>query len=366
MVDNWHYIFKGIMLCLSIQLLPISFFLLKHSSKRKRILGVFIVLLMLAFSRGIYYQAIEGILVLVSIIRHSLEIFFPPCLYLYIVLADKPKLNVSKHFIFPIIYSIFFILLYTTNIDLYLNNVSSFSIITSNSILFYFVIYLLLGIRFFRKNIDLNLKSRASSKFRIFYYTINVYEIFNIGLVAALANSKYLLPSLHDSLSKILLSQTSIIFMTIMSVLLVLFLIFYIITELSLFREYYLGENIKKHKPFSNNNQKDIAYELERLVVDKKMYLDPGIKINVIALKLNINSNVLLEYFKEDLKMPFNDYINTLRISEFKNRILLVENERYNIIGVAKLCGFNSGATFYRYFKKLEGISPKEYISNIS
>ncbi len=53
----------------------------------------------------------------------------------------------------------------------------------------------------------------------------------------------------------------------------------------------------------------------------------------------------------------FNNYLNLCRIKKATEYI----NQGYKITAVYGLCGYNDFSTFYRNFKKIMGISPKQY-----
>ena len=252
MIENWNYVYKGIILCLCLQLLPISFVLIKQFSRRKKILGIFVLLLALAFSRHLFYTSITESTILASIYRYSLEVFFPPCIYLYIVLANKTDLGIFKHFIFPITYSLFFVILNLFSTNLISLNADLFSVIIPNTLSIYYLIYFVLGIKAFKNELDLRLKNKAIVKFKLFYYTIYIYELYNF-LISAIISIN--LHWLKNPPIEFLENQTSQLIITLVSILLVLFLILYVLTELPLFREYYTGENLKKSKPLSLNQK---------------------------------------------------------------------------------------------------------------
>jgi AraC-like DNA-binding protein len=58
----------------------------------------------------------------------------------------------------------------------------------------------------------------------------------------------------------------------------------------------------------------------------------------------------------------FYDYINTLRIEEFKRLISIPDNQKFTFMALAYDCGFNSKSAFNRFFKKSTGLSPSAYI----
>ena len=56
--------------------------------------------------------------------------------------------------------------------------------------------------------------------------------------------------------------------------------------------------------------------------------------------------------------------MNTFRINEFKERVLLKENKDLTIMAVAYDSGFNSKTVFNTFFKKIEAITPNMYLKN--
>ncbi|HDR04981.1 MAG TPA: AraC family transcriptional regulator [Candidatus Marinimicrobia bacterium] len=64
------------------------------------------------------------------------------------------------------------------------------------------------------------------------------------------------------------------------------------------------------------------------------------------------------ELLNQKMNQNFFDFINKLRIEEFKKRRQYPEFDHLSILGLALECGFNSKAAFYRAYKKFEGGSP--------
>ena len=69
-------------------------------------------------------------------------------------------------------------------------------------------------------------------------------------------------------------------------------------------------------------------------------------------------SNSINAYYKEN----FRTIINKKRIEEVKKRLLNNNLNNLSFLGLAKDCGFNSEASFYRIFKKTVGLTPKQYL----
>lgn len=78
--------------------------------------------------------------------------------------------------------------------------------------------------------------------------------------------------------------------------------------------------------------------------------------------KLNISKNHLINLFRRQYNMTPVKYANKLRIE--KSMELLYKNEN-NILTIALQCGFGSLSTFYKFFNKQVGLTPKQYIKTI-
>jgi len=101
---------------------------------------------------------------------------------------------------------------------------------------------------------------------------------------------------------------------------------------------------------------------LIRNLEEKQPYLDPEITISRLSELLDVKIEFLSEVLNSRLKQNFFDFINKYRIEEFKIQSILKANNHLSIMGIAYNCGFNSKASFYRAFRKFEGMSPTDYI----
>ena len=105
---------------------------------------------------------------------------------------------------------------------------------------------------------------------------------------------------------------------------------------------------------------------LIRDMEEKQPYLDPEITISRLSEMLNVRTELLSEVLNSRLDQNFFDFINRYRVCEFKNQCTLKVNSHLSIMGIAYNCGFNSKASFYRAFRKFEGVSPSAYIERVS
>ena len=82
------------------------------------------------------------------------------------------------------------------------------------------------------------------------------------------------------------------------------------------------------------------------------------ISLSEAAQEANMAVTTFCNFFKENFRMTFIEYVNTLRIGYACK--LLGEGDLH-IVEVAYQCGFNSLANFNRQFKKNKKMTPSEY-----
>jgi len=95
-------------------------------------------------------------------------------------------------------------------------------------------------------------------------------------------------------------------------------------------------------------------------------WLDPEITLGKLSGMLEVRPDFLSEVINKALNRNFFDFINHYRIEEFKTQVLRADKRHFSILGLAYECGFNSKASFYRAFGKFEGLSPTQYIQQVS
>jgi TolB-like protein/AraC-like DNA-binding protein/Tfp pilus assembly protein PilF len=122
----------------------------------------------------------------------------------------------------------------------------------------------------------------------------------------------------------------------------------------------------KKYKKTLLNNSDIDRYtkELNELMMDYKLHLNPDLSLKDFASYLELPSNYVSQLLNQGFGKNFSEYVNSFRINEFKERIVLEENKELTIIAVAYDSGFNSKTVFNTFFKKVEGITPNTYLKN--
>ncbi|WP_028401356.1 response regulator transcription factor [Ectobacillus panaciterrae] len=83
------------------------------------------------------------------------------------------------------------------------------------------------------------------------------------------------------------------------------------------------------------------------------------LNLTYIASKIHMNPAYLSRKFHEEVGLGFSEYLNQYRIEAAKQ--LLKDNMDRNIYTIAEECGFNSQHYFSHLFRKITGLSPRDY-----
>lgn len=104
-----------------------------------------------------------------------------------------------------------------------------------------------------------------------------------------------------------------------------------------------------------------IQLELAAVMQKEKLFKDAELTLGALAKRLSVHQSVLSEVINTMEQKSFYDYINELRVAEFKALINLPENKKFTLLSLAFDCGFNSKSSFNRNFKKITQLSPSAY-----
>ncbi|MDF2634239.1 MAG: transcriptional regulator with only domain, AraC family [Pelosinus sp.] len=81
-------------------------------------------------------------------------------------------------------------------------------------------------------------------------------------------------------------------------------------------------------------------------------------KLKAEIRELGVSQNHLIHLFRQQFDLTPVEYINKLRVEKARQMLLTTDT---NILNIALSCGFGSLSTFYEFFKKQVGLTPKEY-----
>lgn len=122
------------------------------------------------------------------------------------------------------------------------------------------------------------------------------------------------------------------------------------------------------HDYYAQGNQfkKRIAYdrsdELKAVLDFIKVHYAKSIKLDDLVRTFYISKSTLIRLFKLHLGMTPNEYISYIRFIEARKLL----KQGYQIKIVATMVGYGDDSTFIKKFKKISGISPKQYALNNS
>jgi AraC-like DNA-binding protein len=117
--------------------------------------------------------------------------------------------------------------------------------------------------------------------------------------------------------------------------------------------------------PIESDFYQDLSERMKKYLTTEKPFTNPNFKISDIAIALHVTQNEVFYCINEVLKTKFSDLKSELRI-KFAVELLTSDFKKtLTIEGIAKQSGFNSRGIFYSAFKKIMGITPTEYISNL-
>lgn len=122
--------------------------------------------------------------------------------------------------------------------------------------------------------------------------------------------------------------------------------------------------NIQSQPNKEKEEFKDLVAKLEKIMEEKKLFLDPQLTIQKTAEYLETNRSYLSKAINTNLNTNFPGYINDLRIKETIR--LISEGAAINLTleVLAENSGFANRSVFISAFKKYTGVTPSFFIKN--
>jgi AraC-like DNA-binding protein len=111
--------------------------------------------------------------------------------------------------------------------------------------------------------------------------------------------------------------------------------------------------------PLAHTNSKD-TNRIDKILEFIMQNYTQEIYVSEIAARLNMSDASFSRYFKHHTHKSFSSYVTEIRISHACR--LLMQGEE-SIAQIGFLSGFENLSNFYRHFRKITGLVPKEYRS---
>ena len=115
----------------------------------------------------------------------------------------------------------------------------------------------------------------------------------------------------------------------------------------------------------TTENATKVHEQLQQLMLKDKLFKEPELNLADLAEMLRVHPNILSQVINSFENKTFYDYINRLRIEEFKTLVTDPGSRQFTLLSLAFECGFNSKTAFNRNFKKATGQSPSEYLNHV-
>lgn len=88
-----------------------------------------------------------------------------------------------------------------------------------------------------------------------------------------------------------------------------------------------------------------------------------NLSVEKISARFFLSPNHFCRYFKKSTGVTFVEYLNLYRIEKAEE---LLRNRALGVMEISIRCGFGSISQFYRHFKQVKGMSPKELRQNLN
>jgi AraC-like DNA-binding protein len=96
-------------------------------------------------------------------------------------------------------------------------------------------------------------------------------------------------------------------------------------------------------------------------MLTEKLFTDPELSLNKLAQRLDISTNQLSQVINQHYQKNFYEFVNAFRVEEVIRILHSGALENTTMLGIGLDAGFNSKASFNRYFKKHTGRTPSDY-----
>lgn len=125
------------------------------------------------------------------------------------------------------------------------------------------------------------------------------------------------------------------------------------------------GNPEKKSNHLESNYINYINQKADFCMMEAQPYLQPDFNLAHLSVHTQIPVHHLSYYFREVKKQHFNDYRNQWRIDHAKNLIRKGRANEFTLETIGLQSGFSSRNTFLTTFKKVEGITPSTFASQM-
>ena len=126
-----------------------------------------------------------------------------------------------------------------------------------------------------------------------------------------------------------------------------------------------LNELKDKQEPIIADKDFQQFNKIKEKIQEQELFTNPKLNLRSLSEAVGLKEKELSRLINECGKVNFYRFINEYRIEKFKQLVQSSNTRHFTLLGLATEAGFSSKSTFYAAFKKLEGMTPKQYEKSI-
>ena len=115
--------------------------------------------------------------------------------------------------------------------------------------------------------------------------------------------------------------------------------------------------------PFADYYQKHKSKRIDKIYDHILNNFEKEIKLEELASLANMTTTSLCRFFKQSTRKSISEFVNEVRIG-FSCKLLI--DQKLSISDVCFRCGYNNLSYYNRQFKKIIGVSPSKYQSQLN
>ncbi|UTW66423.1 AraC family transcriptional regulator [bacterium SCSIO 12643] len=125
--------------------------------------------------------------------------------------------------------------------------------------------------------------------------------------------------------------------------------------------EVFFTEEPAKETQQPSSDDRATFKRIQKQIENQQLYTHPTLSLKSLADTLEMRDRELSRIINQCYGHNFYHFINAYRVAHFKEAFSNGQNQHLSIMGLATEAGFKSKSTFYAAFKKMEGITPREF-----
>lgn len=110
-----------------------------------------------------------------------------------------------------------------------------------------------------------------------------------------------------------------------------------------------------------DDGDENLSARIIELIKNEGIY--GNINLDMICTKVNYGKTYICTRFKTVTGYSVMEYVNILKIAEAKR---LIREKNYNFMQISNMLNFNNPHYFSKVFKKITGLSPREYMNTVN